>query len=225
MAGMAIEGAVGGLAQGAATGAAVGSVVPVIGTAVGAVVGGIAGGIMGFLGGEDAQDQANANSAISMMNYNAKIQDANNALLIGSLNAANAQKDAEALQKQWGYQQEAFDENQKVVDAHFAFVESGLGLKEGRLESAQTATFGAVGASVGLGTPAEQKQVSQELFKRTLDSLEQEHRQQDLGNALKEKITASEFQSQIEHYAGEANVEMMAAGGQRSEERRVGKEC
>jgi hypothetical protein len=214
MADMATEGAVGGLAQGAATGAALGSVVPGIGTAVGAVVGGLAGGIMGFLGGEDAQDQANANAAITMMNYNAKIQDANNSLLIGSLNAANARKDAEELQKQWGYQQEAFDENQKVIDAHFSYVEQGLGLEEGRLESRQTATFGAAGASVGVGTPVEQKMASQDLFKRTLGSMEQEHKQQDLGNALKEQITATEFQSQIEKYTGEAEAYTTAAAGQ-----------
>jgi hypothetical protein len=163
----------------------------------------IAGGILGF---ENANDTANENSAIALLNYNAKMTDAKNELLIGSLNAANATKDAASLQKQWGWQSEAFAENSQVIEASNAYKKQGLVLEEERVLGKQAATFGMSGVAVGVGTPVAQQQIAKEMFGRQIGALEQEREQSELGNALKATMTAGEFQAQIEHYKGEAQV-------------------
>jgi hypothetical protein len=201
------ENVAGDVGEGAVSGAAEGTaILPGWGTAIGTVVGAGLGLMEGILG-KNAADAASAqNEAIALLNYNAKMQDAQNEILIGSMNAANALKDAQALQKQWGWKVAAFAENSQMIEASSAYKLQGLGLEQERLIGKQTAEFSAAGVKVGVGTAAAQPQIAKEMFGRQINALEQEAEQQRLGNALKATLTASEFQSQIEHYRGEAEV-------------------
>jgi hypothetical protein len=214
MADDASQGTVGGMASGAATGAAIGSVFPGPGTAIGAVIGGIVGGVSGFLSVEASDDQASKAQAIAQLNYNNYMADAQDALMISSMNAAQARKDAQQLQAQSVLANEAYQENAEIVNASYAFKSQGLNLERERMEGRQTATYAAVGADVGVGTPVATKQATDSLYGRQEFAFSQEHEQELKKNYLQSKITADEYNAQITRYNSEADIYTMTGAAQ-----------